>query len=312
VSFEQKIRVFLFYLSLSIFLIGLPFILSFALSYKFNIRTLKFTKAGLIDLKTEPPGASIYLDGKSLNEKTPMTINELLPGTYNMRIELDKHYPWFGEVTVEAGKVTRLDKIILFPLKPNIKQISHADISLFWIDEEKEMIYYINNVDNIIYVSNLQGEHFQKVSTFPQIKPPPKKWKISPDKEKLLYFNFHQLAIVYLDIDNRPFLTQVPILIEFPNHILVDIFWHSDNYHLILVTDKTIDVIEASPKATAVNLVNLDKRNTSCFYDERTDTIYFVDSQRAADGESYDNVYKLDLGTKFYRFQDLIKPRSNE
>lgn len=36
---EQKIRAILFYLSLIIFLAGLPFILSFALGYKFDAQT---------------------------------------------------------------------------------------------------------------------------------------------------------------------------------------------------------------------------------------------------------------------------------
>jgi len=310
VSGEQKVRAFLFYLSLAVFLIGLPFILSFSLSYKFNMRTLKFAKAGLIDLKTQPSNASVYLDGKLLNEKTPATINELLPGEYNIRLELDKHYPWLGEVAVEAGKVTRLDKIILFSLRPDIKQISQNRASFFWV--EKDKIYYINEDDNIIYSSNLEGEHFKEIGNFPDISPLPKKWKVSPDKEKLLFFNPHQIVVVYLEPRHKSFYDTFPLVLDFPNHRVIDVFWHSDSYHLVLITDKTIDVLEAKPKAEVINLVDLSKKNTSAYYDENIDTLYFVDSEKAPDGKFYDNVYKLDLTTKFYPFQDLIKPRPNE
>lgn len=89
---EQKIRAILFYLSLLIFLAGLPFILSFALGYRFDARNLRFTKTGLIVLKTQPQGASIYLDGRLLSDKTPYTIVELIPAEYNIRTEISFRY----------------------------------------------------------------------------------------------------------------------------------------------------------------------------------------------------------------------------
>ena len=312
VSGEQKIRSVLFYLSLFIFLIGLPFILSFALSYRFNPRTFKFAKTGLIALKTQPQGADIYLDGKLLNEKTPVTINELLPGRYNIRLELERHYPWVGEVSVETGKVTRLEKIILFPLRPNITQLNIEKISSFLMDEEKERIYYIDQEDNIIYKSDLEGESFKEVGSLPQINPLPKKWKVSPDKEKLLGFNLHQIAIIYLNLQNDSSAAGFPFVLEYSKHKIVDVFWHSDSYHLILITDRNIAVLEANPQTIPLNLVNLNKENISTFYDEAKDTLYFLDSQKAADGKLYDNVYKLELSTKIYPFQELIKTRSNE
>jgi len=312
VSGEQKIRSVLFYLSLFIFLIGLPFILSFALSYRFNPRTFKFAKTGLIALKTQPQGADIYLDGKLLNEKTPATINELLPGRYNIRLELERHYPWVGEVSVETGKVTRLEKIILFPLRPNITQLNIEKISSFLMDEEKERIYYIDQEDNIIYKSDLEGESFKEVGSLPQINPLPKKWKVSPDKEKLLGFNLHQIAIIYLNLQNDSSAAGFPFVLEYSKHKIVDVFWHSDSYHLILITDRNIAVLEANPQTIPLNLVNLNKENISTFYDEAKDTLYFLDSQKAADGKLYDNVYKLELSTKIYPFQELIKTRSNE
>ena len=119
-SSDQKIRAFLFYLSVAIFLLGLPLILSSTLGYKFDRRTFKFTKAGLIALKTQPAGASVFLDDRLLNLKTPANINELLPGRYHIELELEEHYPWSGYVDVEAGKVARVEKIILFPPCPGI------------------------------------------------------------------------------------------------------------------------------------------------------------------------------------------------
>jgi len=308
---EQRIRSFLFYLSVIIFLAGLPFILSFSLGYKFNRRTLKFTKTGLIVLKTQPAGVSIYLDEKLLNAKTPETISELLPGRYQLRLELEKHYPWSNEVNVDAGAVTRLEKIILFPLRPNIKQLNKERLSLFWIDEEQRVIYYINSEDNGVYESDLEGKSSERVADFIPLQPPAIKWKLSPDRDKLLYFNSRQIGIVYLAPQNKPYL-EAPFVLDYSGERIIDVFWHSDSYHLILVSRKNIEVLESEPKAEPLPLVNLNKRNTNCFYDAHSDTLYFLDSQRAEDGNFYDNLYKLELNARVFSWQELMKLKSNE
>ncbi len=296
---EQRIRAFLFYLSVIIFLIGLPVILSFALGYKFDRRTFKFTKTGLLALKTQPSGASVYLDEKSLDLKTPASVTELLPGRYRLRLELEKHYPWFNEVNVDAGKVTRLEKIILFPLRPNIKQLNAERLFFFWVDEERAAIYYVNSEDNGIYKSDLEGQGSEKIADFLPLQTPAIKWKLSPDREKLLYFNARQIGIVYLKPQDKPFLAP-PFVLNYPEDKIIDVFWHSDSYHLILVGRRGIEALEAEPNAVPVALVNLSKRNTSCFYDAHSDSLYFLDYQKAADGNFYDNLYKLELNKRTF------------
>jgi hypothetical protein len=312
VAGEQKIRAFLFYLSLLIFFVGLPFILSFALGYKFNTKTLKFTKSGFIDLKTQPQGAIIYLDGKLLNDKTPTSINELMPGKYNLKLALEEYYPWLGEVNVEAGKVTRLDKIILFPLRPHIKQLNKEKISSFWIDKEKGTIYYIDDEHNIIYISNLEGEEFRAIGSLPETFDSIEGLKVSSDRKKLMCYNVRQIAIVYLNPEIGFSSRELPFVLNFSNRKLIDVFWHSDSYHLILVTNKNIEVLEAKENPMAVNLVNLNKRSAFSFYEQDKDILYFLDSGRAPDEGLYDNVYKLELSTRIFPFHELRKSKTNE
>lgn len=309
---EQRIRAFLFYLSVFVFLIGLPFILSFALGYKFDRRTFKFTKTGLIFLKTQPQGASIYLDGKMLNEKTPTTLHELLPGTYRIRLELDQHYPWLEEVKVEPRKVTLLDKIILFPLRPNIKHINKQGFHSYLLDESEGTIYYINYEYGSIYRSDLEGIRYEKVADFHVISPYPLKWRFSPDKRKLLYFNQQQIGITYLESSRDKLVKASPFILDYPANSIIDVFWHSDNYHLIVISTKIIEVLEAQPESRPIELVKLSKKDSLAFYNIHEDTLYFIDSQTAADGNSYDNLYKLELNARTFPFLDLIKLKTNE
>jgi len=88
-SGSQKIRGLLYYASVAVFIIGLPVILTYTMGYQFDTRAMKFTRTGIISVKTEPPGASVYLDGRLLPEKTPASIAELLPGTYHLRLTIE-------------------------------------------------------------------------------------------------------------------------------------------------------------------------------------------------------------------------------
>ncbi|MFA5156555.1 MAG: PEGA domain-containing protein [Candidatus Omnitrophota bacterium] len=309
---EQRIRAFLFYLSVFIFLIGLPVILSSAFSYKFDRRTLKFTKTGLISLKTQPAGASIFLNGKLLQEKTPATIRDVLPGDYNIKLELADHYSWAGEVGVKRNIVTLLDKIILFPLRPDVKQVNKEQFDFYWVDEEKGMIYYADYEEHSVYSTDLEGTYSEKVADFVRLNPPAVKWKLSPDRKKILYFNRRQIGIAYLDSDQEPAAQRQAFIIEHTQGPIEDVFWHSDNYHLAVVSNRNLEVIEAEFNSQPVVLVKLNKPGAHAFFNDRADTLYFIDSQKAGDGKVYENLYKLELNAKMFPFLDLIKPKTDE
>ena len=292
---EQKIRAILYYLSLLTFFLGLPFILSGALGYKFDPHTFKFTKTGLLSLKTQPAGAAIYLGEKILNPKTPASLEELLPGKYNLKVELEGYYPWIGDVLVEAGKVTRVEKIILFPLRPLIKQLNIDRLTGFWIDEEKNNIYYADEENGNIYSSDLGGGRYEKIATcLPEVSAP-RKYKVSGDRNKVAYFNRSKIGVSFCDTHKELVSGSGSFVVPHPDEAIIDIFWHSDSYHLVVITNSSIEVLEAQPNAVAVSLVKLNKKNVPSFYDKNTDVLYFLDSQLAQDGKTYDNLYQLKL-----------------
>ncbi|MDI6605692.1 MAG: PEGA domain-containing protein [Candidatus Omnitrophota bacterium] len=309
---EQKIRFVLYWLSVLVFFMGLPSILSYALGYKFNPHTIRFTKTGLIALKSQPAGAGIYLEKKLFKDKTPATINELLPGAYHIKVALGGYYPWVTEVRVEAGKVARFEKIILFPTRPDIEKVNSESSLSFWLDDKRDIIYYVSEEDNSIYKSELDTEDYRKVSDFPRQVSAPIKWRLAPDGEELLCFDLHQLLIVPLYSQSAAAPAEKKAFpLEVSPDTIVDAFWHSDSYHIIVVTDKKIEALEAMPSSKPVNLLKLNKDSTCAFYDLRADILYFLDSQQAADGKIYDNIYRLDLSTKFYPFRELMKLRTN-
>ncbi len=309
---EQKIRGLLFYLSVAVFLAGILPILSFALGYKFDPRTFKFTKTGIISLKTQPEGASVYLDGRLLDARTPTTIGELLPGSHSLKIELKRYYPWLSQINVEPRKVVRLEKIILFPRRPHITQLNQEKVSFFWPDKGNNRIYYLGQEGNILYKSTLGGEKFEEILRLPEnFSSSPMEIKLSPDREKMLVYNAHQVAVLYLNPPDGLTSSRPPVIWDYPKSPIRDVFWHSESYYLIVVTDVDIEALEIKARPVAVNLVSLNKKISNIFYDSDTDMLYFMDSQGAPDGVFYDNVYRLELNSKAYLLDNLMKMRKN-
>lgn len=308
----QRIRGLLFYLSVFLFFAGLPFILSSSLGYKFNARTLKFTKTGLIFVKTQPDGAKIYLDGKLISEKSPASIHDLAPGVYKIVLELAQHYSWKGEVDVEAGKASRLDKIILFPLRPNLQQLNRERFSTFRIDTERKEIYYLDQVNKTVYRSNFDAGNFEDIVSLPQNFTPINGWEVSADRRKLFIFNEHQISVVCFDNQGDYGYPDFPVYLDYPQEKVINVFWYSDNYHLIVLTDKHIQVTESRAQAKSINLVELNKEGVDAFYDAKEDVLYFSDSQRSSNGSFYNNLYRLDLSTNFLSLERLMKKEIDE
>ena len=302
----QRTRGLLFYLSVFLFCIGLPGILSFALGYKFNTHTLKFVKTGLIFVKTQPAGAKIYLNGKLITERSPASMQELLPGTYKVALELAQHYPWKAEVEVEAGKVSRVDKVILFPVRPNLQQLNQEKFSSFRIDPEKKMIYYLDQEKKILYRSNLDANNFEDIATLPDKFMQINGWEVSADRKKLFIFNHHQISVIFFDTQMDGEYSASTVLLDYPQEKIADVFWHSDSYHLVVLTDKHVQVVESRLGAVPINLVELNKAQAVAFYDIKGDTLYFSDNQRSPDGSAYNNLYKLELSASLYSLERLI------
>lgn len=294
-QYMQRVRAVLFYVSIALFIAGLPFLLSNALGYKFDPQTFRFTKTGLLVLKTQPEGAEIYFNGRLLKEKTPTTINELFPGTYFLELRLQDHYPWSANVGITAGRVTSYEHIIFFPSRPDIKQLNKQTLSSFYVDRDKNAVYYFDNKAGLLYTSDLDGNDYEAVAETIPLNPLPLRYKLSPDRKKIAYFNQRQIGISFLRRREDDAAGEPPFVLEFSKIQIRDVFWHSNNSYLILVTSKDIEALELRSDAEPLVLLALNKRNPSVFYDDASDTLYFQDSERAADGKMYDNVYKLEL-----------------
>jgi hypothetical protein len=110
----------------------------YAAGYRLNKNGFSVQRTGMFIIDSKPKGAKIFIDGKpqetfasSIFNKndfiaTPAKIKNLLPGEYNLRLELDGYWSWQKKLTVNPGASTFAENIYLF--KDNLPvQIASAD-----------------------------------------------------------------------------------------------------------------------------------------------------------------------------------------
>lgn len=127
VSIRRKI---LFSTFLTTFFIATISISLYATGYKLDLKhpfsPMMIQKTGMIIFKTEPEGATIYINEKEQEEllsklllkkeviKTPAKIKGLLHGEYNVKLELDGYWPWNKKIRINSGQISHAQNIKLF------------------------------------------------------------------------------------------------------------------------------------------------------------------------------------------------------
>lgn len=109
------------------FLIITPLLILYANGYELSLKNKGLVKTGMFILDSKPRGAMIYLNdqphtafldsvlpGKKNYLTTPAKIKNLLPGNYEVKIELDGYWAWQKKLTINPGASTYAEDVLLF------------------------------------------------------------------------------------------------------------------------------------------------------------------------------------------------------
>ncbi len=117
-----KVRIIFFTITLIVVgTLGL-FAAYYAKGYKFDIKTLNFQPNGILVLKSEPDGASIYINGE-LESATDANIS-IAPGIYDIEVKKDGYFSWYKRLTIEKEVVTQAE-ISLFRNVPSLSPVTY-------------------------------------------------------------------------------------------------------------------------------------------------------------------------------------------
>jgi len=122
----NRIRHFLFFSFIVLFFVLSGLILPYAFGYKLSWSGLIWQRTGIFDIKTTPSGAAIFLNDKQqINwlgrlsgqpdaARTPVKLKNIIPGTYQVRLELDGYWSWSKPLVIRPGATTYLEDVYLF------------------------------------------------------------------------------------------------------------------------------------------------------------------------------------------------------
>jgi len=304
-------RAVAFYVSVLLFFVVLPILLSYSLGYRIDYRAFKAYKTGIIFINSKPSGASIYINDKLHEGLTPFEIEELKPGAYKVRVKKEGFYPWEEELVVRPNMVTKADSIILFPVMREMTKIGGESASDFAISD-RGYIYYLSASG--LYRSDNDGSDLRKMASYSDWPRKLIRKRFSPDGDKLLCFNEREVVIAYLNIDKAAAKDAAGARVENilkTEESIVDVFWYSGSGYIIVVTEKYINVLElrGGGKRNIATLYKFNAPPGSVTYDANNGSLYFMDTGKGHDSKEGSYLYRLDLRQKFfdYLMQLLLK-----
>lgn len=161
-----KVRRILSLIFITLFLVMTPAVMLYAAGYRLAKNGLAIQKTGMFIIDSKPKGAKIFIDGRAktsrsgplFNKKkfvaTPAKIKNLLPGEYNLKLELEGYWDWQKKLTVKPGASTFAENIYLFKsalpaqvAPADLKSISLSPLSGQAVILSADLITFLNLAD---------------------------------------------------------------------------------------------------------------------------------------------------------------------
>lgn len=112
----------------------------YARGFRFDYKSFKFQPNGILVIKSEPDGASVYINGE-LKTATNATIS-LSPGSYDVEVRKDGYFDWYKRLVIDKEIVTQAN-VSLFRNVPSLSPASFSGAKNPIISRDGTKIAYI-------------------------------------------------------------------------------------------------------------------------------------------------------------------------
>jgi hypothetical protein len=290
---KKKTRRILFYSSIIIFFIASWLATLFALGYKYDFVQNKFLKTGSFGIGVNV-GADVYINDELAGSTSFLTKTfskgRLLPRTYNVRLQNEQYQSWQKLIDVGAGAFTDFPVVVLIPreLKEEIVASSSlANITSVKFDPQNKKALFINKRQTeIISLENKQRELIKSqplATPLPSLLPGKIDFIKSPDGEKNLWFNEHEIWISWLkNTNHQPYRKagETELITRFSQRIS-DVQWYKDSEHLIASVGGILKFIEIDTRG-GLNVLDISTISGPFYYDKDTNSIFKFEDKNLA------------------------------
>ncbi len=157
----RNIRVIATNIFMSISVVAIVFVLMLiAMGFSFN-ENGGLEQSGLLQLASHPSGASVEIDGNSQFGHTDFS-KMLSAADHKVRISKDGYDSWSSDIKIDAGLLTRVEWIRLFPQSPEINNAaSFKELRLAQFSNDRKWLITIEKGSDELVRANIQGDRLK-------------------------------------------------------------------------------------------------------------------------------------------------------
>lgn len=108
------IRQILPWLFALLFLITAPLLIFYTSGYRYNVKKGLIERNGTLIVDSTPAGADIFIDDQNIQERTPITLQNIVPGWHTVRVQRSRYSSWQETVLIRPERVTFANSIWLW------------------------------------------------------------------------------------------------------------------------------------------------------------------------------------------------------
>lgn len=143
--------------------IGTLLLVMFASGYSFDIFQGRILTTALVLLNTNPGGATIAVNGKTLSQKTPYRLEGVETGELTVDYSRQDYRNWHSPYFVRAGEVTFADYALMIPTKIEPKKLSTPATMNNIIHSEDRSKLAVTSVSPVAIWELNGNEQFSKI-----------------------------------------------------------------------------------------------------------------------------------------------------
>lgn len=125
VPFHRRILPWIFGIT---FVAMAPAVIFYTSGYRYDAKRGKVERNGTVIFDSTPSGAELYIDGRTSTRLTPVTLQDVVPGSHVFRLQKNGYTEWQKTLEVYPEKVTFADHVYLWPKNtPSLLRTTEAD-----------------------------------------------------------------------------------------------------------------------------------------------------------------------------------------
>jgi hypothetical protein len=180
-----------------LFLIITPLIILYAAGYKLDKNRFTLERTGMLIIDSRPKGAKILLDGRAQKSlvgflfnrnnfiATPAKIKNLLPGEYEVTLQLNGYFNWQKKIVVRPSASISIKNIYLLKNSRPVP-LALSKIQMISFSPDKSQVLFLS--DGQLNLLNLKTDEIKRAAAPANLKTKNIRW--SANNRKLMIDNY--------------------------------------------------------------------------------------------------------------------------